>query len=251
MTKGIQLILSILFSGLLTSCDYIHNLMDDGDITEQSITVGTIKQIIVDAPCRIVLHNGESDVVLIKGMNRLLEELELVTDNETLSIQHAKKNYLQKSRLIEIGISARHLNKITANMATELIATEPIETEQLTIIMNGGSKFSEINLDIECHTMALHVYGINNIGNYYIGGLCNTSSFTLEGSVNIDAFNLESASVNVAHKSIGSCKVSPSDNLKVHTYSSGNTYYKGQPTIEHERIKVSYLHNTGNVIKIE
>ncbi|MBS2210225.1 DUF2807 domain-containing protein [Carboxylicivirga mesophila] len=251
MRRLIYIALSLTTLLLFAACEYIHNLMDDGDITQQEQMIGPIHHIVADAPCRIVLHNNETNQVLIKGVNRLLDDLELSTNNGTLTIEHNKKNFLQKSKLIEIGISARHLNKITANMAIEIEAPETIKADQFAMIVNGGAKFAEISLNLDCQSVTLNVYGNNNIGNYYIGGNSANSSFTLEGSVNIDASELRSNTVKVIHKSIGSCKVFPVTSLQVYTYSSGNTYYKGQPAIEHERIKVSYLQNTGNVIKID
>lgn len=245
------IILTISIIGVFTSCEYIHNLMDEGDISEQIIHVGEVNQIIADASCRIVLHNNESEVVFIKGINRLIENLDLNNDGGTLTISHSKKAYLQKSKLIEIGLSARHLNRITANMAIELEAPETIIAKNFVLIMNGGAKFAEIDLSIDCDNLTLNVYGNNNIGNYYLRGNSNTSSFNLEGSVNIDALALESSRVQVQHKSIGSCKVRPASSLSVKTYSSGNTYYIGDAIVDHERIIVSYLHNTGEVIKLD
>ncbi|WP_439185267.1 GIN domain-containing protein [Carboxylicivirga taeanensis] len=250
MLKFVNLLFTACLLYFLTSCDYIHNLMEQGDITEQTIDIGQIRHIIADAPCRIILHNSESNIAFIKGYNNLIEDLELLTENGTLSITHKRKNYLQKSKLIEIGLSANYLNRLTANCALELEAPEVIKTEQFTMIMNGGAKFAEIELNLDCLHVVLNVFGRNNIGNYHLGGKSHSTSLTMEGSVNIDALNLESHSVNVVHKSIGNCKVCPVASLNVKTYSSGNTYYRGNPDIIHERIKVNYLQNTGNIIQI-
>ncbi|MCU4157888.1 DUF2807 domain-containing protein [Carboxylicivirga sp. A043] len=243
--------LSIVLILALTSCEYIDNLTDEGEIIQSSQTTGTIQNIVIDAPVRIALHNNESDEILIKGNCRLVDGLELVTDNEMLTIKHSKKFYIQKSKLIELDISAKYLKGIKANMAFELIAPETIHTDNFIMTINGRAKFSEIELDINCKKLTINIYGNNNIGNFYFSGNTISSYFTLEGSVNIDALDLVCDKTIVKHRSIGSCKVYPSDNLTVKTYSSGDTFYKGNPVIQHEYIKVPYLKCSGQLIKID
>lgn len=235
----------------IASCEYIENLTDDGEIVHTTQATETIKGIVINAPVRIVLHNNESDEIIIKGTKRLVEDLELINDNETLIIKHDKKDFIQKSKLIELGISAKYLQRITANMAFELVAPEVIKTNDFVMIINGGAKFAEIKLDVDCQKLTLSVYGNNNIGNYFLGGHAVSSHFTLEGSVNINALTLACDNAHVTHKSIGNCKVQPSSSLIVKTYSSGDTFYKGNPAIEHEHIEVPYLKATGKLIKID
>ncbi|WP_430815357.1 GIN domain-containing protein [Carboxylicivirga sp. RSCT41] len=251
MYRLFKLISPLLLILTATSCEYIQNLTDEGEIIEASQTVGTIKNIVIDAPVQIVLHNNESDEISIKGIKRLVENLELSANSETLSISHNKKYYIQKSKLIEVGISAKYLQRVTANMAFELVAPETIESDNFAMVVNGGAKFSEIELNVNCQKLSLSVYGNNNIGNFFIAGNTTSSNFTIEGSVNLNALNLECETVQVKHKSIGDCKVFASKNLNVKTYSSGDTFYKGDPIIQHESIKVPYLKCCGKLIKID
>ncbi|WP_289054439.1 GIN domain-containing protein [Carboxylicivirga marina] len=236
---------------LFTSCEYINNLMGNDEIIHETQTVGQITSIVVDAPVRLVLHNRETNEAMIKGGNRLVENLLLSVDDGILYIEHEKKNYLQKSKLIELGLSANYISKITANMAFELIAPERIVSESFAMVVNGGAKFAEIELNLECNNISLNVYGNNNIGNFYLGGTANKGSFTLEGSVNINALDLDCQDVNVKHKSIGSCKVHAQSKLNVTTYSSGDTYYKGSPIIHHQKVQVPYLNCSGKLIQID
>ncbi|TRX72020.1 GIN domain-containing protein [Carboxylicivirga sp. M1479] len=236
---------------LLGSCEYIQNLMGDDEVIDQTMELGIISHIVADAPCRIVLHNKESNIVSISGQKRLVDNLELSTDDGALTISHTKKNFLQKSKLIEIGISAKHLTRLTANMAIELEAPETIKADHFTMLINGGAKFAEIELDLYCQSIQLRVHGNNNIGNYHLSGLTNQAFIVLEGSVNVDALKLITSNCKIKHMSIGSCKVHASTNLKVDTYSSGNTYYQGGAVVSHQCIKVPYLNCTGKVINLD
>lgn len=243
--------LSILLILTLISCEYIDNLTDEGEIITSSQTTGVIQNIVIDAPVCIVLHNKESDEILIKGVRKLVDDLELITSNETLTIKHNKKEFIQKSKLIELDISAKQLTSLMAYSPVELRCSESLQLDNFIATIRGSAKFSEIDMSVNCSYFSLKVYGNNNIGNYLISGACQSSEFNLEGSVNINALDLTCKNSSVTHKSIGRCKVYPSDNLTIKTYSSGDTYYKGNPVIQHDYIKVPYLKCSGQLIKID
>ena len=248
--KHIKLGATALILFACMSCEYISNLTETGILVSQEQAVGEIRHIIANSPCRILLHNTESKQIQIEGYDNLLENLRIDYRNDSLIINHSKKNYLQKSKLINIHISARHLKRFIANMAIELSAPETLIADDFSMVMNGGAKYAEIELDVNCNTLRLTVYGNNNIGNYYLSGSSTNVNFALEGSVNIDALTLKSQHAHITHKSIGDCKVSVSTTLKVKSYSSGNTYYKGDAEVIHERITIPYLQSTGRVIKL-
>lgn len=235
----------------LPSCEYINNLTKDGQSISYDLELGAIQYIITDAPCRIVLNNSETNNITVTGIDYLVDKLLLDYRNDSLIIDHSKRNYLQKSKLIEISVSAQNIKRFTANMAVELEAPETITAENFTMVMNGGAKFAEIDLDVFCNSINLAVYGNNNIGNYRLSGSSNTAKLTIEGSVNIDAVELKCEEANIIHKSIGTCSINAISILNVDSYSSGDTYYKGSPTVNHQRIKVPYLQSSGNVIHID
>lgn len=249
INKYISGILLVFCIGGFLSCEYINNLTQNSEITSTQQEVGEVRFIVANSPCRIILHNNESSYIDISGYNNLIEDLDIIYHNDSLIINHRNKNYIQKSKLIEITLSSKYLKKVTANMAIEMKGTEPIILDNLSMVINGGAKFSEIDLDVNAKSIALHVYG-NNIGNFNLSGNSLSSFFTLEGSVNINALDLTCMQSKVIHKSIGYCKVTTNTKLNVKSYSSGNTYYIGNAQVEHERLEVPYMQSTGKVIQL-
>jgi len=248
--KHIKLGATALILFTCMSCEYISNLAETGNLVSKTQAVGEIKTIIANSPCRILLHNTESEQIQIEGYDNLIENLTIDYRNDSLIINHSKKNYLQKSKLINLEIPSINLNYIMACSAIELRTYDKILCDNFKIIICGSGKFTEVDLDVDCKKLMINIYGNNNIGNYFISGVNETSYFNLEGSVNIDALNLKSQHAHITHKSIGDCKVNTSTSLKVNSYSSGNTYFKGDSEVIHERITVPYLQSTGKVIKL-
>jgi len=243
--------LSLFLITSLWSCSYIDNLTASGDIISDDINVSEFKQLVANAPCNIFLQNSHSNTIRLEGFDYLLEDLKLESKDGILTISHPKKDYMQQSKLPTLYIGAEHLQKITANTPILLESSDTIKSNNFSIIVNGEAKFTEMDLIIKCQNLTLNVYGNNNIGNNKIAGQVKAANFTIEGSVNLDALDLSCEQVSVAHKSIGDCYTSPIETLKVSTYSTGNTFYKGEPQVEHIRIKVPYLISSGEVIKMD
>lgn len=235
---------------LFYSCEYIDSLTQDGTHITTHQDVGDIKHIVVNSPIRIVLHNDQSHIVDISGYDNLINALKIAYRNDSLIIDHNKKDYLRKSQLIELRVSANHLQRVTAEMPIELTSNTEINFNNFSIVINGGAKFSEVNLNVNANSINLNVYG-NNIGNFLLSGTSQSSSFVLEGSVNINALDLVCEQSRITHKSIGDCKITAESKLNVKSYASGNTYYCGNAKVDHERLHVPYLQSTGNVIKID
>jgi len=235
----------------LWSCSYIDNLTATGDIISEERSVAEFTQIVADAPCNIFLQNSQTNDIIVEGYDYLLKDLSLDSKDGILTISHPMKDYLQRSKLPTLYINAELLQRMTANTPIQLESQDAIHCDNFAIVVNGGAKFTEMDLNINCQNLSLNVYGNNNIGNNKLSGQVQSAIFTIEGSVNIDALDLKSNHVTVTHKSIGDCYTSPTEKLQVTTYSTGNTLYKGNPQVEHSRIKVPYLTSSGEVIKLD
>ncbi|MBS2100785.1 GIN domain-containing protein [Carboxylicivirga linearis] len=235
---------------IFNSCEYINNLTTSSDVISKTIETDVINALTIETPCNVHLINNDSNEILISGQEHLLYGLILENTNNQLLINHEKSDYLQKSKLIDIQIPANKLENITVNSVMTLISEEALKSSGLKIVVNGTAKFTEMNLHLENKSTSLFVYGFNNSGNYTIYGTTENFNSNIEGTVNVYADDFQSKKINLRHKSIGRCNVFALDYLSVETYSSGNTYYRGEPNeISHEHIQVSNIKPTGQLIK--
>jgi len=254
ISKSAHLILSVLISILFASCDYVENLTAESEIELREINSGTIKHIIVNSPCKLELlpeSSVSSGKITIEGYSHLLDELQLKFINDSIVINHKKREYLQKSNLIKISIPANDLKRIVTFAVCELESPDYITPNDLLININGDGKFTNANLKIKSPSFRLYVWGTRNIGNYHVEGSATNASFLLEGCVSIDAIDFVADNISVNQKSIKDCYVCPKQKLTVKTYSSGNTYYSGSPEVTDEHVIIPYFSSTGNVLHIE
>ncbi len=246
MKLTIPIILLILFS----ACEYIDNLTESSAIITKTIVSSPIEKLTIEAPCKLVLNHKIQDIIIV-GQEHLINELILDNSESHLIIDHRAKDYLQNSKLIEIHVNADKLTNVTINRVINLVSDDIIHSNKLSVVVNGTAKFTEMDLELDNRSTVLMVYGYNNSGNFRLQGFSDSFSTNIEGSVNVYASDLLSTSVDVKHKSIGECRVYSQEVLKVETYSSGNTYYKGDPTsLSHQHIKVSKVEPSGQLIKL-
>jgi hypothetical protein len=212
--------------------------------------VGKVESIEIDASCRLILSMQDKSSISIEGQKHLLENFEINNLDGALNISH-KTNTLQKKKLVEICVSAKDLQRITCNIVCEITNQEPLNLKQLTLVMNGGSQFTESNLDITCQNLNIYCYGNSNIGQHYFKGEVNQLQMKLEGRIKMNALDLLTHKVTFINKSGYDVYLNVKDHLAVDTYSKGDTYYTGNPEVNHQRYHVPYLNSTGEVIKMD
>jgi len=245
--RTILLLLLVLF---FSSCEYINSLTEESDLVTEEVDCGSIKYIIVNSACKLELLPTISDTITVVGYEHLVDGLKLNVTNDSLIIEHDKETYLHQSDLIEIRIPANHLKWIVTFAVCEMETEDTITPDNLRIVINGVGKFTSANLSVENSYFMLHVYGTGNIGNYQVEGSSKSASFLLEGCVNIDASNFQCENVKVNHRSIKDCSVNASNTLNVSIYSTGNTYYSGNPELTFTRYDIPYFSSTGDVVQV-
>lgn len=240
---------AILLSIILSSCEYINSL---NKTTENSIVefqADTIKQVFIDASCRLVLSEQTGSSVILSGQQHLVKNFELNYEDESLNISH-KTNTLQKTKLVEITIPADFIEKITTNSPCEIVTRENIGIQTLILIMNGSSQYTESDLNLTSKKLEIFCYGNSNIGQHHLEGQTDELKLHLEGRIKIDALALSARSVNLTNKSSYDTYVFVNSLLRADIYSSGNIYYSGNPEVIFKRYHVPYLNSTGEIIQL-
>ena len=235
---------------LFVSCDYIEILTAKGNIEQKQINTGSIKQVVVDASCKLILTNEQGETINIEGVDYLVEGFSFKNNDGVLKIDH-EHHLLQKSKLVEVRIPAQLLNRITVNTPAQVLSEETIHLQNLSLVFNGRAQYSEAWLKIDCNKLHLAAYGYDNMGTFEFSGKAAEASFVLEGTILVEALKLECNKVNVTHKSIDDCMVNVKDRLDVKSYSAGNTYYYGSPEILFEHFDLPDMESSGGVIKLE
>jgi len=148
-------------------------------------------------------------------------------------------------------VPANALSRITCSKPCEIISQDLITVNNLSMVMNGSSEFTESDIDITCNKLSVFCYGNTNIGQHVFKGNINELYMKLEGRIKVNAMDLTVNKATIINKSAYDSYVNVKQQLTVNTYSTGNTFYIGNPEINHQRVHVPYLNSTGEVISYQ
>jgi hypothetical protein len=236
---------------LLGGCDYIFSINKTGEVEEKVIPVEPFSEIVVSSPYHLVFVNDTADEIIAEGFDFLMDDIEVVQRGSQLEIKHAMGAYIQKKQLVTLYLSAKNLRSIIFNAASCMSNTDTLKTDQLSVVINGRGTYTELDVLMNCNTFSLTGFGEVNTGRHRLAGKCQNASFFIEGCVGVDAKDLKCSSVKVVHRSIADCRITASQLLSVSVYSTGNTYYWGNPQLNIENVESVLFVSSGKVVRLE
>jgi hypothetical protein len=240
-----------MLSVCLTNCEYVANINDPGTKDSLTVAVGIIDNVVIEVPCRLVLTNNNGNILKASGCDYILEGYKYENEGQNLIISHKNAGLIQKEKMADIYISPSNVLYITANAPCIITSPDTLAINQLTIVVNGRGTYTETDMKVNCELLNLTVYGRSCQTSHLLEGNATASNFHIEGCTNIDASNLSSQIVTVTHQSVGDCKVWANQSLTATIYSTGNIYYKGNPSVALSKQKSAFLSAEGSFYHLE
>ena len=247
--KNLLIICATLFC--IFSCDGIDNLdriEGMGPIVEQTLEVNEFTGIELDAPITIHLEQGETNEVVAKGHQNIIDRLKTPVINDKLDIKLDNGNY--RDFELELFVTVKDLDHISIDGAGKFIVGE-LELEELRCHIDGAGKLdfnSKVNLkktlrididgaadtymqEVDAKKIIVHMDGK---GDLTLRGETEIFDVSIDGVGDVEAFALNSQEVNVKVDGLGKTEVRAENVLDVDIDGIGNVYYKGDPTIYKE-----------------
>jgi hypothetical protein len=232
------------------SCEYITSINKTGDIDSLVFVSNSPAGIEINAPCNILLTNDNTNNIILKGYDFIIDGYQLKSSDQKLVVDHKSSGLIQKEKMGTLVIGIKSLSSITLNSPAVIFSNDTVHTQSLTMVVNGSGIYSETNLIINCQSINLNVYGGVNQTTHHISGLAANASYYIEGCTSVDASELISQNTNIVQRSISDCKVNVNQNLAVTIYSKGDVYYRGEPQLSFEKHKTTLMNATGEIFNL-
>lgn len=214
---------------LLAGC----NLIDDwsaGDIEVRRITINNdMVDIKVKNIFEITLIQDDSAYIDVICGENFQPKVDIHADGKSLIIDHSINNrWLRGYDKVKLEV---HLTYIpTMNIYSPIkLETQGTFNTNTFYLVDWGS-FTECNVSINVDKLIVQTSG-DNFGEYNIKGTSRVTDIAVRGSTKIDCSGLQTESCNLYHKSIMDVSLTVSNNFVVNIISSGNAYYRGNPTV--------------------
>jgi hypothetical protein len=181
----------------------------------------------------------------LSGYSDNIENISFTIDSGVLKIRDDNKyKWLADYPRTKIIIGFPKIDRIWLEVPVHMISLDSLKLERFELISRG--KTAEIDLTLDVNSLILWT-GSLDFGYYILKGKAKSCYLWHQGNSIADARQLESENCEVYNFSIGNSFVNAITKLKVHLYSAGNIYYRGNPG----EIDIAEQSNKGKLIRLD
>lgn len=238
------LIVAIVFA--TTACEKVGDCFKStGDIRVETRLLSTFDSLNVQDNVEVILVQDTIEKVIFEAGHHLLSELKAEVSNRLLLLKNENQcNWTRKLNVpIKAKVHFKNLSLITHKGVKTIRSYDTLHMKNRNLEIRTLSSGDFV---ISGHFNELIVNNWVSIGNVYLAGITNSEFIWNTGSSKVDARNLKSGFVSIHSDSPGSSYIYATDVLQSTITWTGNTYYRGDPTIA-QNISTS----SGRLLKID
>ncbi len=213
---------------LVSSCrNGIFCKKGEGVMFTQTRTVSEFNKVVLEIDANLHIRQSDTASVEIVAQEAVLNEIQLDISRNKMTISYDK--CIGKHDGVDIYIATNEINEITISGSGEIISEEPLEVEELDLIVNGSGNmyFKNLSVSNQLNTQ------INSSGKIIIKSNDTTMlhNIDISSSGSIEAVEFYTSQTKAKITGSGDMTVWVIDELDVSIKGSGNVYYKGYPSI--------------------
>jgi len=218
------LILTILISFTLSSCNYSSGKVThgDGNVVKHTIAINYFDEIDLSGAFNVRLTKGSDLQAVVETDENLQELVDVEVKGNTLFVSTTRDVMLRPTKM-NLFITYPELRRFTIGGACKVGSDEVIVSEGLTFDLSGAA---EIDLGIETEVLATKLAGAGSIR---FEGLARQHFISLSGASNLQAEKLITEITEIDLSGAGSANVYATELLKANLSGVGSIRYHGNP----------------------
>ena len=233
----------LLLIALLTSCD---NDFDDNLLSQREVADIVFKQVRVNDVFNVVLKQDTDFRVEICAPESTINGIDCFVNGDTLELfdrnpRKWRTGYVTPQVTIYFPTLEYFRAYAPGNIST--LGTIAQSNFKVFITRHIGT----VNLNVDVENLSLFAGNTDNMGRYIVQGKANYAYFWMRNGCFLDAQNLELGSARVINNSYNNVYINIDSKLRVSLNSSGNVYYRGNPS----EIIIEEQSSTGKLIKLQ
>jgi hypothetical protein len=180
----------------------------------------------------------------LNGYSEYLENISFALDSGILKIRDNNKyKWFADYPRTKMVIGFPKIDLLSLEAPVHFVSADTLKMKKFVLICLGRT--AEINLTLDVDYLELWT-GSFDFGYYIFKGKAKSCLLWHQGNSILDARELESEICDAYNYSIGNSFVNVTTKLKVHLYSLGNIFYRGNP----KEIIIADQSNKGQLIRI-
>jgi len=178
----------------------------------------------ISGPYDVILTQGPTFAVEVRGDENLLNYVTIENENGTLDISTKRGFNLKPRAGLEVYVTAPAIESMTINGSGSIKASTKIKANNLKIRIGGSGDVNLSNIDAPRINSS-----VAGSGAVVLKGATENFEASIAGSGDVHAFGLMSENTAVEIAGSGNAEVFASKKLKVSIAGSGDVAYKGNP----------------------
>ncbi|MBD2769862.1 DUF2807 domain-containing protein [Hymenobacter sp. BT664] len=204
---------------LLTSCGE----KGKGDIVTRQLTVPAFEGVNLRIVADVVLTEGATQKVEVRGQENIINRLKTAVDNGTWEIEF--DNRVSDYDKLTVYVTLPRLRRVVNSGSGSIQGLSTFTTSDLSVNVNGSGN------TVLATTATTVDAGISGSGNIELSGSTPSQSVRISGSGSYRGFGLRSDQCEVSISGSGQVEVTANTTLRADIAGSGNVRYKGRPSI--------------------
>jgi hypothetical protein len=222
MTTLTKVIIGVVLSILLSSCNFISGVNGNGNVTNETISLkSTFNKVDAGHGLNVTLTKGNSQNVIVEADENLHDIIKIYVEDETLVIE--SESNIGYSERKHVFVAYTELDNIRVNSGAQLETDGQLTTEFLEISTTSGG-----NATLSLNTNNLEAKATSG-GILKLQGNTNTFNAKATTGANLNADNLIAQMVEVKATTGANVKVNANKKFSADVSTGGNIKYTGNP----------------------
>lgn len=214
--------IALLFTFQITA----QALKGNGNVIEKEYNVTSFQQLNIEGVFNTWISQGEENLVVVEADENLIHLIEVIEENDNLTLQTKKKMKIKKSTKMNVYVTLTDIENMEIAGVRNVKCDSVLNLDYLVLEVNGVGNTS---LLINCDQLEAE---FSSVGNIDFEGEAVEANFEISGTGNLDASEFEVENLTVENSSIGNVKIYATETLEINSSGIGNLYYKGDAELK-------------------
>lgn len=218
-------------------------IQPSGVIVSEERDVGDFTGIDMRSFGTLILSQGDTESVIIKGSDNVVPVIQTSVRNGILVIQNDEDiriTGVNEYKVLTYTIVVKDLSSLTISGAAD-VEIGSLTTPELKVEMNGAGQVTLDSLTSDSLDITL-----SGVGNVTVSGEVSTARIDIPGAGSINAADLQIQTADVNISGIGSATVWVTDELSGNISGGGNVSYYGNPQTDTETTGLGAFKSLGD-----
>jgi len=216
----------------VTSCRFGgKKIVGNGTLQTRTYSIADFTEVHLAGNMDVYLTQGSTYSVRVEADENLFDYLEVEKDGNELEIGARHGYNLRPKAGIKVYVSAPTFEAAELAGSGKIVSQTKITNVKSIRISVAGS--GDVDMEVDAPEVKA---GVAGSGNVVLKGATKEFSVDIAGSGDVKAFNLMSEVSKIDIAGSGNVEVSASRELDVDVAGSGDVFYKGNPSVKHNKM---------------